>query len=217
MRELKALLRKDLTTELRDKGDLIVKLSFAVAAGVVASAAAAYAEEPAMAVAGALIIFTVMTGLFEAYSSFIREALTGTLDGLRAAPVEGWLLLASKALVSSLWVWLELIIFAATAAIFTLGLNPSWPPLLAWTVGEAVFMGGISSFVSASLSYGEARAGGVALLVLSLSIPFLRVSVDPLIVSLSGTYPSPGGLASMSIAALGFTAFTVVLGGLTLE
>jgi len=164
-----------------------------------------------------MVLYSLFIALFEAYSAFIREAITGALDGLRSSPLSGWLLVLSKTLTSTTYMITQMLLFAVIARAFTFNARIAWAPLIAWITVVALFLAAVSGFVSASLAYSEARTGSVALLVLVLSIPYLKTAVDPLTDLLAGVAPEPRVLASLTLASLGFTGFAIALGGVVLE
>ena len=212
-----ALISKDLLVEAREKIDAYVRLGFTFASGVLGAAAATYSRDPASVAAGAMILFALFLSLFESYASFIKESLQGTLDGLRASPVEGWVLVLARTLLSWLILGTGLLVFAATLDAFSYNVSVAWPPLAAWSLAVALFLASIAGFVAATLSHGEARTGSVALLVLVLSIPYLRIAVDPLATILAGVYPDTSIMVSLWAVAGAFTGISLVLGGLILD
>jgi len=214
--KLRALLAKDIRLEARERLDAYVQLGFSASAGVLAAAAASLAGDPPSAAAAATVLAGVFQAIFTAHAGMVREALRGTLDGLRAAPVEGWLLAASKLLLAWPLILANLAVFTAVAAAFS-PLSPDWVHLAAWLAAASLFLGAASAFVSASLSQGEARAGTIALLVLALSVPYFLTAIDPLAAALSGAAPAAGQLPTLWLGAAGFALLALALGGVVLE
>ncbi|MCE4626046.1 MAG: hypothetical protein F7B78_00130 [Desulfurococcales archaeon] len=214
---LLALIYKDLKVEVRERVDFYVKIGFTLAAGILASAAASYSQYPGEVLAGTMIAFALFLALFESFAGFIREALSGTLDGLRSSPVESWILILAKSTYSYIFLFSQLMLFSIIVKVFTIGLVVAWTPMLLWAGGVSLFLASVSAFVSASLSFGEARTGSVAFVVLVLSIPYLRVTVDPLITAFSGAHPPIDSLTSIWLGGASFLGFALVLSSAILD
>ncbi len=216
-RKLARLVRKDLELEAREKHGLWVQTGFTVAAAVLVAAAASQAESPGETVAAGLLLVSLFHGLFAGYSAFLKEAYRGTLDGLRLAPVERWIVVSSKLLISLALMLAQLAVFAAVAAAFTLGLEVYWPGVASWLASTSLFIASVAAFVSAGMAFAEERSGPLAMIILVLSIPYLRAAAQPLQLSLQGTAPGPGELGVLWLVASGFAGLAVALASIVIE
>jgi len=217
LRAIATLLWKDLRVEVREKTNLWVQAGFTLAAGVLVASGASGAVNPADAGATSLSLVVLFLALFTGYSVFLREAYQGSLDGLRAAPVERWTIIMAKTLFALILLYPQILLFTVILDAFTFGLDPAWPPLLAWAAATSLFLAAITSFSSASLAFGEARSGPLVMVMLVLSIPYLRIAITHLATILSGVYPPPGALLGLAAMAWAFTGLALFLGNYILE
>ena len=217
LRAVQTLLWKDVRIELREKTNLWVQAGFTLAAGVLVAAGASYAVNPADAAATGLALVVLFLSLFTAYSTFLREAYQGSLDGLRAAPVDRWAIVLAKTLYGLALLFPQIIFFTVIVDAFAFGLDPAWPPLIMWAGATSLLLASISSFAGASLAFGEARSGPLVMVMLVLSIPYLRIALDHLATILGGVYPQPGALLSLWAMAMAFTGIALFLGNYILE
>lgn len=213
---LAALVRKDLETEARRKTSLWVQAGFTLAASVLVASAASGAQSPEETAAAGMILVSLFLSLYASLSSFLKEAYRGTLDGLRAAPVERWLVASAKLVVSFILILAELLLFSLVLAAFS-PVRPAWPALLSWIGGTSLFLASVASFVSAGMAFAEESSGPLAMILLVLSIPYLRSAHAPLSLSLGGTYPEPGSLAALWGMAAVFGLLVIGLTSLVLE
>lgn len=215
--QLAALVRKDFTLEAREKSNLWMLTAFTLASAVLTAAGAGYSESPGDTAAMALVLVSLFLSLFTGYAAFVREAATGSLDGLRAAPVDRWLIYLAKLLYVLAMTLPQLALFPLIVRAFTPGLEVAWGALAAWLGATSLALSAVTAFSSASLSFGEARAGPMVMVMLVLATPYLRVALDHLTTIMAGAYPPASGLAGLWLAALSFAGLTVALGGYVLE
>ncbi len=215
--QLLAIVEKDFRVEFREKTNLWVQLGFTIAVSVASAMAASYSTRPGDVGAAALGLYALFLSVFTGYSAFLREAYGGTLDGLRASPTDRWVIFTAKSLLALAFIFPQILVFTLVLKIFSGGLEVAWLPLPAWTGATSVFLAALTAFVSASLSYGEARAGPLLLLVLVLSLPYLKASLSHLSDILNGVAPEAAGLLTDWLVAAGFTAVAVYLSEFILE
>lgn len=217
MRLLFSLIRKDIRVDVRERIDSYVKIGFTLASGILASAASSYSQYPGEVLAGTLIAFALFLALFESFASFIREAISGTLEGLRSSPVESWILVLAKSIYSFTYIFTQLLLFSFIVKIFTIGVHIEWTAAILWSGGASLFLSSVAAFVSASLAFGEVKTGSVAFIVLVLSIPYLRITVDPLITIFSGVLPPVQSIIVMWLGGVSFLGFALVLSSAILD
>lgn len=215
--QLQAIMAKDFRVEFRERSNLWVQLSFTVAVSVASAMAASYSGRPGDVGAASLGLYALFLSVFTGYSAFLREAYGGTLDGLRASPVERWVIFLAKSLLSLALIYPQILLFTGILGVFTQGLHVAWAPLAAWAGAASVFLASLTAFVSASLSHGEARAGPLLLLVLVLSLPYLKSSLAHAVDILNGAAPEASGLLSDWLVAAGFAAVALYLSEFILE
>jgi len=216
-RKLARLIAKDFRVEARERHGLLVQAGFTAAAGVLVASAAATSSSPPETIAAGLILVALFQGMFAGYTAFLKEAYRGTLDGLRLAPVERWALAASKLTLTLATTLAQLLVFTAIAAAFTPGLQVDWTSLAQWAAATSLFIAAVSAFVSAGMAFAEERSTPLALLVLVLSIPYLRAAAPPLQAALQGAAPAAGELAVLWLVAAGFTGLSIALTSIVLE
>jgi len=216
-RKLARLIAKDFRVEARERHGLLVQAGFTAAAAVLVAAAAATSAAPAETLTAGLILVALFQGLFAGYSAFLKEAYRGTLDGLRLAPVERWTLAASKLTLTLATTLAQLLAFTLIAAAFTPGLQIHWASLAQWAAATSLFMAAVSAFVSAGMAFAEERSTPLALLILVLSIPYLRAAAPPLQASLQGVAPQAGELGVLWLVAAAFTGLSLALASIILE
>ncbi len=215
--QLLAILEKDFRVEFREKTNLWVQLGFTIAVSIASAMAASYSTRPGDVGAATLGLYALFLSVFTGYSAFLREAYGGTLDGLRASPTERWVIFLAKSLLALAFILPQILVFTLVLKLFSGGLEVSWLPLLTWAGATSVFLAALTAFVSASLSYGEARAGPLLLLVLVLSLPYLKSSLAHLSDILNGVAPEAAGLLTDWLMAAGFSAIAIYLSEFILE
>lgn len=214
---LAALVRKDLSVEARDPRGLWVLFSASAVAGVLAASAASASGEPAAALAAAHSVAALLLAVMASYFAFSREAAWGTLDGLRAAPVPGWLHILAKSMVVTLLVAGQLLVLAAVADLLTPGASASWPHLAAWTLLASIALASIASFTTAAMAFGEQAGGAPALALMALAAPYLHAASRSLEAVMAGAAPPPGSLEALAASSMGVAVLLVALGGVVLE
>ena len=214
---LAALVWKDLAVEARDPRGLWVLLSTSGVAGVLAASAASASGDPPGALAAAQSVAALLLSVMASYSAFAREAAWGTLDGLRASPVPGWLHLAAKVAVVTALVAAQLLVLAGVADLLTPGASASWPHLAAWILLASPALAAIASFTTAVTAFGEQSGGAPALALIALAAPYLHGASGGLEAAMAGAAPPPGSLEALAASSLGVVVLLVALGGVVLE
>ncbi len=216
-RALARLVAKDFGLELREKSSLWVQTGFTVAAAVLVASAASQSQAPHETIAIGLILVSLFHGLFTGYTVFLKEAYRGTLDGLRMAPVERWLIVVSKLVLATTTILVQLLVFAVAATLFTPGVSVEWASLLSWVGATSLFIGAASSFVSASMAFAEEKSGPLAMIILVLSIPYLRSASAPLSWTLQDLAPGGGELPVLWMISAVFVGIAVGLASIIIE
>ncbi len=218
MKQLYALLRKDFLLDYRNPIGLSVLGAFSLSAGVVVGLVyrnSLWPEESLLAVS--LPLALVFLSIYTVYASFIRESDTGTLDGLRLSPVEPGLLMIAKTIYSTLLIVSSSTVFTFSALFFSGGTSAPLEGLFEWLGVSSLYLGTVSSMVSAMLVYSEARAGLAPALVLVFLAPFVNVASAPLNQILQGYTPAPGWATALLALSLGFLAIGYALSRFLVE
>ena len=217
MGRLSTLVAKDLRVALREKSSLWVEAGFTVAGSVLVASAASAGENPWEAASAGLGLLAIFLAVLGGYALFLREAYTGTFEGLRASPVERWMLVLSKLVVSLLLMIVQLGAAAVVIVAFTPGLDPYWPGLLLWLGATAVMMSGVSAYASASLAFAESGSATMILVVLVLGVPYMVQAFGQLVMLMQGVALALPELGFLWLGGLGFSGVAVALGGIILE
>ena len=217
MGRLSTLVAKDVRVAIREKSSLWVQAGFTVAGSVLVASAASSGERPWEAASAGLGLLAIFLAVLGGYALFLREAYTGTFEGLRASPVERWMLVLSKLIVSLLLMAPQLAAAALVIVAFTPGLDPYWPGLLLWLGATAVMMSGVSAYASASLAFAESGSATMILVVLVLGVPYMVQAFGKLVLLMQGVALALSELGFLWLGGLGFAGVAVALGGLILE
>ena len=213
---LRAMVWKDVAIELRRRSDLWVSAGFTMAVSVLVSSGLYTADNPALGGSIGAVLTALFISLFTGFSAFTRETYKGTLDGLRVSPVERWMIVAAKTIVISMLILPHMLFYAILVYVFTPGFSVEWVSYLLWMGATTLFLSSITAFVSAALSFGEARTGPMAMTILVLSIPYLRIALDVLADIFEGVWVA-GSLTGLWGMAGVFVGLALLLGGYILE
>ena len=218
MRQLYALLWKDFLLDYRNPIGVSVIGTFSLTAGVVVGLvyrSSVWPPESLLSVSLPLVL--VFLSIFTVYASFIRESDTGTLDGLRLSPVEPGLLMVAKTIYSTLLIVISSAIFTLSALFFSGGTSAPLGDMFAWLAVSSLYLGTVSSMVSAMLVYSEARSGLAPALIIVFLAPFVNVASAPLNQVLSGYAPAPGWASALLGLSLGFLVIGYMLSRFLVE
>lgn len=212
-RPLMALVWKDLVHDAREPAHLGVMGVFSIASGVVVGQASRVTPEggPSLLVVGVPLVL-VFLSVFLAHLAFHRERESGTLDGLRMAPLDAGVVFMAKVAYSLVYILFFSMVFILSSIFFSGAVEAGWNGLISWLLPASLFFASLSSLAGAMMVYSASSGLLGPGIVLVLSIPFLQSSLGYLNIVLEGYLPPPGWWASM----LGFSfGFTVLGGGLS--
>ena len=178
LRQVLAVVRKDLTVELRARDLLNVMLTFAVLTLIIFNLALDLRGPVVRDVGPGLlwltIVFAAMLGMGRA---FVREHERGTLDGLLLAPIDRGALFIGKLLANLLYLFImEAVALPLFAVLFDLPVLTPWVLLITalGTLGFAT----LGTIFSAMAAHSRAREALLPLLLLPTTVPVLIGAVQ---------------------------------------
>jgi heme exporter protein B len=181
-----AILRKDLTIELRTRESIPAMALFSVTAFVLFHFGLGRRELSGGLASGVLWVTLLLAAVIGVVRLFAAEREQGGLDGLLLAPVDRTALLIAKG--AALLVYLVALEVVAVPAFALLllgpGLGDAFPELLAVIALADVGLAVVGALVAALASGGRARELVAPLLLLPLLVPLLigaAKASDPLL------------------------------------
>jgi len=174
-RRVRAIARKDLTTELRAK----VGFNSVVALGVtililLGLALGPDAQALRNAAVGAVWLATLFSGVLAFNRSFQVEIETGALEQLLQYPGPRWTIFAGKLLGNLLFVTLMVaIVVAAGIVLFGVRIPAGWPALLGVLALGIVGLVLLGTFYASMASRSRAREVLLPLLLFPMLVPVL--------------------------------------------
>ncbi len=209
---------KDFLLDYRNPLSASTQLIFSLGSGVLVGLVYRSSVWPAGSlIPAALPIVLVFQAVFASYNSFLREAESRTIDGLRLLPVGPEVVFASKLIYSIINIFAFTILFLLSLLFFAWPINVALAPLTAWVLLSSLYMGGVSSLSSAMMIYSRARGTLAPVLVLLLSLPFFQSSAVHVGVISQGYMPRPGWPIPLTILSLGFILVSLILARYVLE
>ncbi len=219
LRQVVAILWKDVTLDFRRKVEAGSALVFSAAAAVLTaySLSGMVAGSPYSAEAIGTMLTMVFLSVYASLSSFVREADQGTLDGLRASPAPPVAVYVAKLCYTFIMVFVEVMLYLLLLAYFSQRMEVISPAYLGAVAASALYLSAASSFSSVILVYSEARGVLLPVTILVLVLPFIHTVTPVLINSLAGAVVGFYEVAPIALMALGFTVLVTVLSSYVLE
>ena len=176
VRQVMAIVRKDLLIELRSREVLAAMFVFALITLLVFSFSFELrVDSTAQVVPGALWVAFAFTGVLGLGRSFVREKDQGCLDGLLLCPTDRSVIFLGKALVNLAFIFLiELIILPLAIGLFNVSFHLALIPVaFLGTLGFSA----VGTLFSAMSVHGRAREVLLPVLLFPVVIPALIAAV----------------------------------------
>ncbi len=207
-----AILKKNLMIDVRRAVELLAAAVFSLAAAVAAAFASTYSADGFATGVACLMLIEVFIAVYSATTSFVREEEKGTLDGLKAAPIDP----AALFLAELLHCYFTIIALTGVAAVLLYALSNA-AGLLSLPVILVLALLGVHLAAAAALSsaiavYVEARGILIPMLLLVFSAPAMIRAVDCVVGVVSF-----GSMVTLAGTAFGFSVVTIVLASFVLE
>lgn len=174
-RRVRAIARKDLTTELRAKAGFnsVVALGITILV-LLGLALGPDADALRNAAVGAVWLATLFSGVLAFNRSFQVEVESGALESLLLYPGPRWTILAGKLLGNLLFVSLMVaIVVAAGTVLFGVGIPAAWPSLIAVLALGVLGLVLLGTFYACMASRSRAREVLLPLLLFPMLVPVL--------------------------------------------
>jgi heme exporter protein B len=174
-RRVRAIARKDLTTELRAKAGFNGVASLAVTILILLGLALGPdAQALRNAAVGAVWLATLFSGVLAFNRSFQVELESGALEPLLLYPGPRWTIFAGKLLANLIFVSLMVaIVMAAGIVLFGISIPARWPMLLAVVALGVVGLVVLGTFYASMASRSRAREVLLPLLLFPMLVPVL--------------------------------------------
>ena len=174
-RRVRAIARKDLTTELRAKAGFNGVASLAVTILILLGLALG-PDGAALrnAAVGAVWLATLFSGVLAFNRSFQVELESGALEPLLLYPGPRWTIFAGKLVGNLIFVGLMVaIVMAAGIVLFGISIPPRWPTLLGVTALGVIGLVVLGTFYASMASRSRAREVLLPLLLFPMLVPVL--------------------------------------------
>lgn len=174
-RRVRAIVRKDLTAELRAKAGFNGVASLAVTILVLLGLALG-PDGAALrnAAVGAVWLATLFSGVLAFNRSFQVELESGALEPLLLYPGPRWTIFAGKLVGNLIFVGLMVVlVMAAGVVLFGIGIPPRWPTLLGVTALGVIGLVVLGTFYASMASRSHAREVLLPLLLFPMLVPVL--------------------------------------------
>lgn len=174
-RRVRAVAKKDMTTELRAKAGFNGVASLAVTILILLGLALGPdAEALRNAAVGAVWLATLFSGVLAFNRSFQVELETGALEPLLLYPGPRWPIFAGKLLGNLIFVSLMVgIVMAAGIVLFGISIPVRWPTLVAVVALGVVGLVVLGTFYASMASRSRAREVLLPLLLFPMLVPVL--------------------------------------------
>ncbi len=205
--------KKDLRIEFRTKGTLNLMILFALVTSMMFSVSIpmSVAERVAPSLLWLVFLFVGMLGYGRA---FLREAETGTLEGLKMAPISPVSVLVGKVLYNIvLMLLMEAIVLPIFVGLFDLSVSNPLLMLLSVTLGNVGFVVVVSS-LSILVIKSKTREMLLPILIFPVVFPVITSTIVAIRMSISGDI---SGIASPLSLICGFAILMFVVSCLTFE
>ncbi len=179
-RQVMAIVRKDLTTELRAKAGFNSVVSLAVTILVLLGLALGPdAAALRNAAVGAVWLATLFASVLAFGRSFQVELEGGALDVLLQYPVQRWTIFAGKLLANLVFVTLMVFIVVAVGVVlFGVPIPHAWPALLLVMGLGVVGLVTLGTFYASMASRSRAREVLLPLLLFPMLVPLLLAATS---------------------------------------
>lgn len=201
---------KDYLVDARSKSMLAFQALFALSSSIFTGYYASRSVEPLVALGSGMIIVPLFLAIFSAYSSMVREAERGTIEGLRLLPVGPGLVVSAKLLYIYAMTMLHSEIYLLFSTVFS-GYSPPLAWTEAWLAMFALYIAAASGFSSAIVAYTGGRALALAVLVIVLTLPMAQVAVPILSFVMAGGLLYPAQAYAMMVMPLAFITIFLIL------
>jgi len=179
LRAIGAIVRKDLTQELRSRAVLMATLFFSGVTLVIMGFSAGGDSDILRVIGpGSLWVALAFAGVITASQSWVNEHEDGALEQLLLYPVPRAVIYVGKLLAN--WIYLgtlALVLLPVSLALFNLDLGGRWPLIIAVLLLGTLAFAVIGSFYAALTSSLRARESLLPLLMFPVIIPALLSSV----------------------------------------
>lgn len=174
-RRVRAIARKDLTTELRAKAGFNGVLSLAVTILVLLGLALGPDGQALRnAAVGAVWLATLFSGVLAFNRSFQVELEGGALEPLLLYPGPRWPIFAGKLLANLVFVgMMVVIVMVAGIVLFGITIPSAWPMLLAVTALGVIGLVVLGTFYASMSSRSRAREVLLPMLLFPMLVPVL--------------------------------------------
>ncbi|MEX2177151.1 MAG: heme exporter protein CcmB [Gemmatimonadaceae bacterium] len=174
-RRVRAIAKKDLTTELRAKAGFNGVASLGVTILVLLGLALGpNADALNRAAVGAVWLATLFSGVLAFNRSFQVELESGALESLLQYPGPRWTIFAGKLLANLLFVTLMVtIVVAVGIVLFGVRIPAAWPSLVGVTALGIVGLVVLGTFYASMASRSRAREVLLPLLLFPMLVPVL--------------------------------------------
>ncbi len=174
-RRVRAIAKKDLTTELRGKagfnGVVSLGVTILILLGLALGPDAAALRNAAV---GAVWLATLFSGVLAFNRSFQVELESGALESLLQYPGPRWTIFAGKLLGNLIFVTLMVaIVVAAGVVLFGVRIPAAWPTLLAVLALGVLGLVVLGTFYASMASRSRAREVLLPLLLFPMLVPLL--------------------------------------------
>lgn len=199
-----AILRKDLTIELRTKESVPAMALFSITAFVLVHFAFDRDELTGDLAAGALWVTLLLATVLGVTRLFAAEREQGGFDGLLLAPVDRTALYVAKAAALLLYLTLLEVVAVPAFALLLLApdIGPALPELLVVLLAANLGLAAIGALVAALAVETRVRELIVPLLVLPLVVPIAIAAASATAPLLSGGQEGEGLLGWLGFLAL---------------
>ena len=178
-RRVRAITRKDLTTELRGKAGFNAVVSLGVTILVLLGLALGPdAQALRNAAVGAVWLATLFSAVLAFNRSFQVELESGALESLLQYPGPRWTIYAGKLLGNLIFVTLMVVIVVAVGIVlFGVRIPDTWPSLLGVLALGIVGLVVLGTFYASMASRSRAREVLLPLLLFPMLVPLLLAAV----------------------------------------
>jgi heme exporter protein B len=174
-RRVRAIARKDLTTELRAKAGFNGVASLAVTILILLGLSLGPdASALRNAAVGAVWLATLFSGVLAFNRSFQVELESGALEPLLLYPGARWTIFAGKLLANLIFVTLMVaIVMAAGVVLFGVAIPETWPRILVVVILGIIGLVALGTFYASISSRSRAREVLLPLLLFPMLVPVL--------------------------------------------
>ncbi len=170
-----AIVRKDLTLEVRRGYEYLSSLAFVIAASLVISQIIIKLFREDLFIPSIWIVI-VFIGIFTTSNSFIREVDKKTLYGLRLLPIPSSTLFLAKTIYTYILVFTQSLLYLLFQILFTMMIPKLTSQLVVTLLLFTFNISVIASFTSALVMYSEGRSFLIPMLIFIFSLPIIPLA-----------------------------------------